>query len=192
MAFAVVGLVLLFSGQIRTFIIHQWHTETPTAQTVITTSSTTGLSRLAPVRIQIPSIKLDTTFVPPLTLNADKTVSVPDNYTQVGWYSGGAAPGEVGPSVILGHVDSKAGPAVFYSLGQVKVGDKVQITRTDGSIATFEITELHRYLQSDFPTLDVYGPTNYPALRLVTCTGVYDHGIQRYSHNLVVYGKLVQ
>jgi LPXTG-site transpeptidase (sortase) family protein len=197
MAFAIVGALLIFSPQIKLLFTHQLpvvaHMITGTsATTTESATTTTGLSRLAPVRIQIPSIKLDTTFVPPLTLNADQTVSVPDNYTQVGWYSGGAAPGEVGPAVILGHVDSKAGPAVFYSLGQVKVGDEVQITRTDGSVATFEITDLHRYPQSDFPTLDVYGKTDYPALRLVTCTGIYDHGKQRYSHNLVVYGKLIQ
>lgn len=189
MAFAIVGLLLVFSPQIKSLFLHQL----PPAITAKTeqTTSTISLSRLAPIRIQIQSIHLDTTFVPPLTLNTDKTVSVPDNYTQVGWYSGGAAPGEVGPAVILGHVDSVSGPAVFYSLGQVKVGDRVTITRSDESVATFEITALNRYPQSNFPTLDVYGKTDYPALRLVTCTGIYDHGNQRYSHNLVVYGKLL-
>jgi LPXTG-site transpeptidase (sortase) family protein len=193
MAFAIVGLLLVFSSSLRVLVYPPIASVVPVL-TVATTSvaSSTGLSRMAPVRLQISSIHLDTTFVPPLALNADKTVSVPDNYTQVGWYSGGAAPGEVGPAVILGHVDSKTGPAIFYSLGQVQVGDEVQITRTDGTIATFEITELKRYPQSDFPTLDVYGPTNYPALRLVTCTGIYDHGQQLYSHNLVVYARLLK
>ena len=193
MAFAIVGLLLVFSSSLRARIYPPVAPVVP-IQTQATTSvsSSTGLSRMAPVRLQIPSIHLDTTFVPPLALNADKTVAVPDTYTQVGWYSGGAAPGEVGPAVILGHVDSKTGPAVFYSLGQVQVGDEVQVTRSDGTVATFEITELKRYPQSDFPTLDVYGLTDYPALRLVTCSGIYDHGQKRYSHNLVVYARLVK
>ncbi len=190
MAFAVLGVFLLLVGPyFLTWI--QTHSGDVVSVDTVTTTTSTPFVRSAPVRLRIPSIQLDTTFVPPLGLNADKTVSVPNNYTQVGWYSGGATPGEVGPAVILGHVDSVSGPAIFYSLGQVKVGDEVQITRADESVATFVITELKRYPQSAFPTLDVYGTTDYPALRLVTCTGIYDHGKQRYSHNLIVYGKLV-
>ena len=193
MAFAVCGLLLIFSSSLRSWWEYQITPITPVATFATTTVSatSTGLPRVAPSRLEIPSIHLDTTFVPPLGLNVDKTVSVPNNYTQVGWYSGGAAPGEVGPAVILGHVDSVSGPAIFYSLGQVKVGDKVRITRVDGSVATFVITELKRYPQTSFPTLDVYGATDYPGLRLVTCSGIFDHGKQRYSHNLVVYGKLI-
>ena len=197
MAFAVFGILTMLYGsdtiQIMKSLTRYQSTEQPSELSSATTPGNfDGLERSLPVRLLIPSIKLDTTFVEPLTLNADKTVSVPGNYTQVGWYSGGAAPGEVGPAVILGHVDSKVGPGVFYSLGQVQVGDIVKITRQNGVEITFEVSELHRYPQSDFPTLDVYGPTNYPALRLVTCTGMYDHGKQQYSHNLVVYAKLRQ
>ena len=196
MAFAVFGVLLIIYGGVILGVVGKVTSHLPSALSdtsapVSTAVPIQGMVRSEPVHIVIPSIKLDTTFVPPLALSADKTVSVPDNYTQVGWYSGGAAPGEVGPAVILGHVDSKAGPGVFYSLGQVQIGDIVQISRRDGTELTFEITELHRYPQSDFPTLDVYGPVNYPALRLVTCTGIYDHGKQQYSHNLVVYAKLV-
>lgn len=147
-------------------------------------------SRQLPVKLEIPAISLDTTFVPPLGLNPDKTVSVPDSFTEVGWYKNGASPGEVGPAVILGHVDSKDGPAVFVSLGQLKEGDEVNVTRADGTVATFVVTKLVRYPQDNFPTLDVYGPTDDATLRLVTCTGVYDRGEQRYSHNLVVYATL--
>jgi sortase (surface protein transpeptidase) len=191
MAFAVVGLLLIFVNPLQELLRSQFHSGAPVADTATSNSATTtGLSRMAPVRIKIPSIKLDTTFVPPLSLTADRTVTVPNSYTEVGWYSGGAAPGEVGPAVILGHIDSKTGPAVFYSLGQVTVGDTVEITRSDGSVALFEITELQRYPQSNFPTLAVYGPTDFAALRLVTCTGTFDRGEQRYSHNLVVYAKL--
>jgi len=148
-------------------------------------------NRSAPTRLVISKINLDTTFVTPLGLLPDQTVSVPNSYTQVGWYSGGVTPGEIGPSVILGHVDSKEGPAVFYSLGQLKEGDDIEITREDGTIAKFKVTKLQRYLQSNFPTLDVYGPTDQAVLRLVTCTGIFNKGEQRYSHNLIVFAELV-
>ena len=146
--------------------------------------------RSAPVRLVIPKLNLDTSFVAPLGLQPDQTVSVPDSYTEVGWYEGGATPGENGPAVILGHVDSKEGPAVFYSLGQLKVSDEIEVTRSDGTIAVFVVDKLQRYPQSDFPTQAVYGPTDTPTLRLVTCTGTFDRGAQKYSHNLVVYAHL--
>lgn len=146
--------------------------------------------RLAPTRLVIPKIHVDANFVQPLVLQSDQTVSVPNSYTEVGWYSGGSAPGEVGPAVILGHVDSKSGPAVFYSLGQLKIGDEIQITQSDSNTLTFIVTKLERYPQSDFPTLAVYGPTDDVSLRLVTCSGIFSKGIQRYSHNLVVYAVL--
>ena len=190
MAFAVVGVVFLlygipfFSLMGKEFYVQDYTTATTTA-----TVTLGSMERSQPVRLVIPKIKLDTTFVTPLALNPDKTVSVPDNYTQVGWYSGGATPGEIGPAVILGHVDSVSGPAIFYSLGQVVVGDPIMITRADGKVVTFKVTKLQRYPQSEFPTLDVYGPTDHSTLRLVTCTGIYDHGEHRYSHNLVVYAE---
>lgn len=190
MAFAVVLVVGLV--YVMPYVLLQFHASGPTdasrGDSLSTTTAT--YTRSAPIRIQIPTINLDTTFVPPLGLNADKTVSVPDSYTKVGWYSGGATPGEVGPAVILGHVDSVDGPAIFYSLGQVKVGDEITVTRDDGTVATFLVTELKRYPQSEFPTLAVYGPTTDAELRLVTCTGTFNRGEQRYSHNLVVYATL--
>ena len=186
MAFAVVSVVGTVYG--LPFILQQYKDTTDDSHTPIV--SGTPLQRSAPTRLVIPAINLDTTFVAPLGLNADQTVSVPDSYTKVGWYKNGATPGEIGPAVILGHVDSKAGPAIFYSLGQVSVGDDVEVTRFDGSIAEFEVTELKRYPQSDFPTELVYGPTDEAVLRLVTCTGIYSHNEQRYSHNLVVYATL--
>jgi sortase (surface protein transpeptidase) len=155
-------------------------------------ATTSTFGRSAPARLVIPKLNLDTSFVAPLGLNADRTIAVPDVYDAVGWYSGGASPGEVGAAVILGHVDSVDGPAVFYTLGQLGIGDELSVLRDDGSTAKFIVERLERHLQSDFPTLAVYGPVDYPALRLVTCSGSFDKGLQRYSHNLVVYARLVE
>lgn len=187
-AFAVIGI--LFVVYILPLYFNRSSNEPGTATESPSVQSDSLYARELPVRLEIPSINIDTTFVEPLGLNVDQTVSVPDSYEKVGWYKNGASPGEVGPAVILGHVDSRTGPAVFYSLGQVKVGDEVRITRADGSVAVFEIKKLARYSQDEFPTLDVYGPTSGATLRLVTCSGTYDRGQERYSHNLVLYGEL--
>jgi hypothetical protein len=189
LAVVVVGVLM---GALLTFVILPHAVvEAPTIggdENNATTSS--KFARSAPIQIVIPKIGVDTTFVPPLGLNPDKTVSVPDNYIQVGWYSGGATPGEVGPSVILGHVDSFEGPAVFYKLGKLEAGDEVTITRADGTIAVFEVIDTERYSQDAFPTEKVYGPIDFAGLRLITCTGTFNKAEQKYSHNTVVYAKL--
>ena len=144
-----------------------------------------------PARLRIPAVGIDATFEGPLGVNEDKTVEVPHSFTELGWYQYGPLPGEIGPAVILGHVDSYRGPAVFFNLKDTQPGDMIEIERTDGSRATFLITKLLKRQQSDFPTEAVYGDIDYAGLRLITCTGVYDHGTQVYSHNLIVFAKLV-
>jgi sortase (surface protein transpeptidase) len=153
-------------------------------------TTTTGFARSAPEVLKIPKLNLETGFETPLGLNEDKTIEVPDSYEKVGWYKYGATPGEKGTATILGHVDSFEGPAVFWPLGQLEAGDEIEITRADGTTAVFVVEKSERYSQSDFPTEKVYGMTDHPSLRLITCTGVYSHGSQRYSHNLVVYANL--
>jgi sortase (surface protein transpeptidase) len=142
------------------------------------------------MQLSIPSVNISAPFEAPLGLTERGTVAIPEAYTTVGWYKYGPTPGALGPSVVLGHVDSVDGPAVFFSLGQVNIGDNILIDREDGSTVVFEITELERIRQGDFPTQKVYGNIPYAGIRLITCTGIYDKGVQRYSHNLIVYGTL--
>ena len=148
------------------------------------------LARSLPTRIKIPRLKLDVPFSQPLGLSQNGEVDVPKDYASVGYYKNGPTPGELGPAVVLGHVDSYQGPAVFFSLGQLKEGDEINIERADGTVATFAVTEMERNEQSNFPTQKVYGNLNYAGLRLITCTGIYSHDQKRYSHNLIVYAKL--
>jgi sortase (surface protein transpeptidase) len=145
-----------------------------------------------PTRLVIPDLNLDVEFEAPLALNEDGTVGVPKAYTTVGWYNGSPTPGELGPSVILGHVDSYKGAAVFYNLGKLVPGDTFSVVREDGSEPLFVVEKVERYKQSEFPTLLVYGPIDHPGIRLITCSGTFNKGAQRYSHNLVVYGRLVE
>lgn len=154
--------------------------------------ATTSLyARSAPKQLRIPVIDLMADFEAPLGLEADQTVEVPELYTTVGWYKYGATPGEVGTAVILGHVDSYQGPAVFFDLKKLKTGDIIEVEREDGTTATFRVDEIGRYNRADFPTERVYGQTDTPTLRLITCTGTFNYGKQEYSHNLVVYASLV-
>lgn len=143
-----------------------------------------------PTHIRIPKINVTADFEKPLGLTLDGEVAVPEAYDTVGYYKYGPTPGELGPAVVLGHVDSVAGPAVFYSLGQLEVGDEIDIDREDGTTATFLVTKLERHPQSGFPTEEVYGNINYAGLRLITCSGIFNKGAQRYSHNLIVFAEL--
>lgn len=149
------------------------------------------LPRSLPTRLRIPKINIDSAFVSPLDLETNGEIAVPSSDTKVGWYKHSPTPGELGPAVILGHVDSYIGPAVFFSLGQLKEGDDIFVDREDGSTAHFQVATLEKPKQSDFPTKRVYGNINHAGLRLITCTGLYLKEKQRYTNNLVVYARLV-
>ena len=190
-----VVLVLIVGGLV--LLVSSKSSETSRSDEIVTASSTITaegpfLPESIPVSLSIPKLKIDTTFTEPLGLDADGAVEVPDDYVRVGWYKNSPTPGELGPAVILGHVDSREGPAVFFSLGQLREGDDIFISRSDGSTAHFQIVMLERYEQEVFPTAKVYGDINYAGLRLITCTGTFERWKQRYTQNLVVYAKLVE
>ncbi len=127
-----------------------------------------------------------------LGLNPDKTLQVPRSYSLAGWYTKGAAPGEVGPAVVLGHYDSVDGPAVFYRLKDLRPGQIVHIRRADGFSAKFVVDRVKRFGKDDFPTHEVYGRVDRPNLRLITCGGSFDYATRHYRDNVVVFAHLVQ
>ncbi len=189
MAFAVVGAII--GGSIVYVFDPRTNSQIPSSnQEVVATTS--AFTRSAPVELRIPAIELRSSFEAPLGLNEDQTIEVPDSYTKVGWYKNGPTPGENGPAVILGHVDSYQGPAIFWPLKGLNAGDTIEIDREDGTTVVFKVDEVITYSQHAFPTELVYGATDTPKLRLITCTGFFDKGQQQYSHNLVVYASLVE
>lgn len=149
------------------------------------------LSEAEPTRLRIPDIYVDTHFVP-LGLQKNGEIEIPKGYEEVGWYTYGPTPGELGPSVVLGHVDSYKGPGVFLFLGQLSPGDSIYVDREDGTTATFRVTTLERYDRDAFPTEKVYGDIDHAGLRLVTCSGEFDQRSQLYDRILVVYAELVE
>jgi sortase (surface protein transpeptidase) len=114
----------------------------------------------------------------------------PVDYARPGWYAGGIAPGEVGPAVIAGHVDSARGPAVFYRLRDLKPGDVVEVARGDQWVK-FRVVASERHPKDQFPTDRVYRPTPVPELRLITCGGTFDRNRRSYEDNIVVYAVTV-
>ena len=155
-----------------------------------TTTTTSGLRPSPPVEISIPSIGVQSAIVD-LGQNADGTVQVPTSFHIAGWYKYGVTPGQNGPSVFLGHVDSQSGPGIFYRLGALHSGDRVLVTRQDGQSVTFVITGVRQYSKVAFPTIDVYGDTSEPTIRLVTCGGAFDSRTHHYLSNIVAFGKRI-
>ena len=141
-----------------------------------------------PVRIRIPSIAVNSALVD-LGVEADGTLQVPSDYQTPGWLDRGPAPGQQGPAVIAGHVDSKSGPAVFYRLRDLKSGAKIIITTGNGKTVTFTVDGVAQYAKTKFPTAAVYGPVPGPVLRLITCGGAFDRTVGHYRDNLVVYAS---
>ena len=164
-------------------------TESDLAPTTAVVSNNV-LASSSPRSLRIPKISLTADFEAPLGVMSDGEVAVPTEYEKVGWYKYSPTPGELGPAVILGHVDSFKGPAVFYNLRQLVAGDEIYVDREDGTTATFIITKISQHPQTGFPTEEVYGNIDHAGLRLITCAGTYDKGTARYSHNLIVYGEL--
>jgi sortase (surface protein transpeptidase) len=151
---------------------------------------TPSLPRSAPTHLEIPDIQVSTDLIE-LGKNADGTLEVPGDYIHAGWYRYSPTPGEIGPAIIVGHVDSYEGPAVFFYLKDLQPGQMIHITRQDGTRASFKVDNVELFDQNAFPTDAVYGNIDHAGLRLITCGGVYNTLTGRYSHNTVVYASYV-
>ena len=147
-----------------------------------------------PVEVRIPSIDV-VSPLHPLGLAEDGTLEVPsgDRYDEAAWYDGSPTPGEVGPTVIEGHVTGAGGvESVFFDLGALRAGDTAEVEREDGRTVTFEVYRVDQFAKDAFPTVDVYGPTDSPELRLITCGGEFDEAEQSHEDNTVVYARMVE
>ena len=150
------------------------------------------LARSAPVEIRIPGVGVNAPVMK-VGRAADGTVQVPPlaEHNLTGWYEYGPSPGQRGPAVILGHVDSTAGISVFYRLRNMHAGEKVYVILADRTVATFAVDGLQRVAKDAFPTASVYGKSRSPSLRLITCGGPFDQATGHYVDNIIVYAHLV-
>jgi sortase (surface protein transpeptidase) len=157
------------TGEVRNFPVGSWR----------------RLPLSVPVRVEIPAIGVSTPLVR-LGLNPDGTMQVPGDFQVAGWFTGAPQPGQLGPAVIAGHVDSRTGPAVFYRLRDLHPGDEVRVVRADHRVVRFRVDDLASYPKQALPDDAVFGATTTPALRLITCAGSFDRSRRSYRDNLVV------
>lgn len=192
------GILLLLAGlgAIAIAVGAQQHAPQPSAAASGTTGPGRGIGpsllRSMPVSVDIPAIDVHSNLLH-LGLNPDGSLQVPSLTTgadKAAWYKYSATPGQIGTSVIEGHVDTYRGPAVFFRLGALQPGDTVDVTLADGVTAVFRISGVRRYLKADFPAKTIYGSANYAALRLITCGGTFDYATRNYLGSTVVFASL--
>ena len=152
-----------------------------------------GMERSRPLAVRIPRIGVNADI---MAVGVDETgaIEVPplEQAYLAGWYELGPSPGEAGNAVVVGHVDSYAlgGPAVFFNLGALQPGDRIEIAREDGSVAPFVVDGVASFPKDTFPSDLVYGPANRPGLRLITCGGSFDTTTGDYRDNVIVFATL--
>jgi len=203
-ATALAGLVLVIGGAFAVFralsgsaapLTGGATTIPSTVRTVpprVAADTAAALGASAPVRIVIPSLRVD---APVMRLGraADGSIQVPPlaNHNLAGWYDRSITPGQDGTSIILGHVDSFTGRSVFYNIKDLTQGELVKVVRADGRTATFSVDGVQEVAKATFPSGEIYGNTRYPGLRLITCGGPFDTATRQYLDNIVVYTHLV-
>jgi hypothetical protein len=195
----VAGVLLIVSGAaaVGVAVSAQAHAPQPSRAAAGATGPFAGqnrpwLRRSLPVSVEIPAIGVSSKLLR-LGVNSDGTIQVPPLYplpSEAAWYKYSVTPGQVGASVIEGHLDGYRGPAVFFRLGALRPGDSIDVTLADGITAVFRVTGVRRYLKSSFPARAIYGATGYPALHLITCGGAFDYTTGHYLGATVVFASL--
>jgi hypothetical protein len=193
----IAGVLLIMAGTAAVGVVaaSQVHAPQPSrSEAGVTGGSSRGpsLVRSVPVSVRIPAIGVNSRLLH-LGLNADGTVQVPSirtNADLAAWYKYSATPGQIGSSVIEGHVDSFQGPAVFFRLGALRPGDTIDVTLADGVTAIFRVTGVREYAKSRFPAKIIYGGADFAALRLITCGGAFDYATGHYVSSTIVFASL--
>ncbi|GAA2693654.1 Sortase family protein [Actinosynnema pretiosum] len=166
----------------------------PPLSTSVTASTATAPSAdvARPTGVRVPKLGVSSSLVD-LGLNPDGTVQVPpvEQPEQAGWFTGAPRPGEPGPAVVLGHVNGGGRAGVFSRLHELVAGDEVLVDRAGGGTARFAVTRVDRVAKDGFPTEQVYGDTQGPELRLITCGGEFDESARGYRDNVIAYAVLL-
>jgi Sortase domain len=161
----------------------------PTAPRAAPTSAVVR-ARATPSALEIPAIGVNTGELVDLGLTPSGTMEVPDGAATAGWFALSPVPGESGPSVLAAHINYQKVPGVFARLHEMKVGDTAVVRRSDGTPVRFTAYRVERFSKSAFPTADVYGNTEGPELRLITCGGSFDEASGHYRDNVVVFARI--
>jgi hypothetical protein len=194
----VAGVLLMVSGATAVGVaasaqVHAPQPAAAAAGVIAPAGRGPSLPRSIPVSVEIPGIGVSSNLLH-LGLNPDGTIQVPSLYArpdEAAWYKYSATPGQIGASVIEGHVDTRQGPAVFFRLGALRPGDHVDVRLADGVVAVFRVTAVRQYPKSNFPARAIYGAADYAALHLITCGGVFDPASGHYLSTTVAFASLV-
>jgi Sortase domain len=143
-----------------------------------------------PVHLSVRVVGVETDVIP-IGVDENRAIAVPKQADIAGWWSGGQVAGEPGPTVIVGHYDSKIAPGVFENLKKIGIGARIIVEQSDGSIFLYDVTRVEKIPKSEFPTEAVYGRTPNSTLRLITCGGAFDNDTHHYVDNTIVYADLV-
>jgi len=193
------GISLVFGGAIAMLVavLAQQHAPAPVASAAghIGPAAAKGpvLHHSLPVAVDIPAIGVRSTLLD-LGRNQDGSMAVPNLLTsadEAAWYKYSVTPGQVGTAVIEGHVDSYAGPAVFFRLGALRPGNHINVKLADGITAVFRVTGVREYAKDEYPANTIYAPSDYAALRVITCGGDFDPTTGHYLSSVVVFASLV-
>ncbi|WP_433350926.1 class F sortase [Micromonospora sp. CA-111912] len=162
------------------------------ATSVTSVAAGPGLVASRPVRLNVPAIRVAAP-VTPVGEAADGSINVPplEKAAETGWYDRGPTPGEPGRAVIVGHVDTRSGPAVFYELGKLRVGDRIEVSRDDRTVVVFAVDSVEHFGKEELPADRVYGDNGPPELRLITCGGAWVGGRTGYADNVIAFASLV-
>ncbi|HEV2373450.1 MAG TPA: class F sortase [Streptosporangiaceae bacterium] len=195
----VAGALLIVAGAtaVGAAFAAQQHAPQPSRTAAGTTGPSAAgvlsLQRSSPVSVEIPAIGVHSALLR-LGVRPNGAMQVPPLGQQpsvAAWYKYSVTPGELGTSVIEGHIDNDQGPAVFFRLGALRPGDIVNVRLADGITAVFRVTGVRQYLKSRFPARTVYRTARFAALRLITCGGAFDHATSQYLSSTVVFASLV-
>lgn len=166
-------------------------TASATHRTAHPTPTPAALPRSTPVRLSVPALGVDSSLITVgNTSSGEVAVPAGADVDRAAWFTGSPTPGQVGPAVVVGHVDNDHAPSVFYRLGALRVGDVAVVRRADGRDAAFTVYRAERVAKDAFPTTQVYGNTPGPELRLITCGGSFDDASGHYRDNIVVFARL--
>jgi len=191
------GALLIMGGvlAIGVAIAAQVHAPQPPASAAGSTGPAgrgPSLRRSLPVAVDIPAIGVHARLLR-LGVNHNGTVQVPSLTTRASdaaWYKYSVTPGQIGSSVIEGHVDTYHGPAVFYRLGALRPGNRIEVRLADGITAVFRVTGVRKYAKSHFPAKVIYRARGFAALHLITCGGDFDYKTRNYLSSIVVFASL--